>query len=123
MFNALKTRIQQGYHTMAYPDGPAPVLSERFVGMPTVDSSMCPEYCTSCMHDCPSGAVFRDTVSGEIRIDTGRCVFCRSCEAACPNGAIRFTREFQLAACCREDLKPGLLRPFMSFHTKFSEDP
>jgi len=107
MFKALKTRIQQGYHTMAYPDGPAPDLPERFAGMPVVDSSMCMEDCTSCMSGCPSGAVFRDTVSGEIRIDTGLCIFCRNCEGTCPNSAICFTRKFQLAACNRKDLIIG----------------
>jgi Ni,Fe-hydrogenase III small subunit len=39
------------------------------------------------------------------RIDLGRCLFCTDCVEACPEGAIAYSREYRLAANCREDLK------------------
>ncbi|MBN1931879.1 MAG: NADH-quinone oxidoreductase subunit NuoB [Desulfobacterales bacterium] len=104
MLKELKTRIQQGYHTMTYPAGPPPDLPERFSGKPAIDDSICTAGCVLCLESCPAGAIFRETISGKIRIDMGRCIFCRNCEAVCPNSAVRFTRDFKLAACCREDL-------------------
>lgn len=101
MIGIIKTRIRQGYRTMAYPDGPPPELPERFAGRPAIDPERCRAGCAACVEACPAGALAR---AGGLRLDTGRCLFCRACAEACPHGALAFSRDHRLAAARREDL-------------------
>lgn len=103
LIDILKTRVKQGHRTMAYPDGPAPELPARFAGTPETAPKRCEGCEGHCLAACPTGAILRDG-DGPVSIDMGRCLFCGRCERACPEGAIRFTREFRLAAARREDL-------------------
>jgi Ni,Fe-hydrogenase III small subunit/NAD-dependent dihydropyrimidine dehydrogenase PreA subunit len=100
MLDILKTRIQQKYRTMAWPDGPAPALPERFAGRPRVDPSAC-DSCGKCVSACPVGAI---SCAGGLALDTGRCLFCRACEQACPRKAVTFSKEYRLAAAGRDAL-------------------
>ena len=103
----LKTRWQQGYQTMAYPNGPLPALPARFVGRPIIDHSKCAADCHACANVCPAGAIAINAEDGSLQLDMGRCIFCRACEAACLNGAIHFSGEHQLAVAQRDDLRGG----------------
>jgi Ni,Fe-hydrogenase III small subunit/formate hydrogenlyase subunit 6/NADH:ubiquinone oxidoreductase subunit I len=103
MLRVLRARIEQKYRTIAYPDGPAPALSDRFAGRPVVERA-CPTDCAACAGACPTGAIAPGAQNAPPRIDTGKCLFCRHCERACSHGAVRFTGEHRLAATRREDL-------------------
>jgi Ni,Fe-hydrogenase III small subunit/Pyruvate/2-oxoacid:ferredoxin oxidoreductase delta subunit len=98
----LQYRAAFGRQTVAYPEGPAR-FPERFRGRPAIDPSRCAEGCRDCADACPTGAVI-DAGRPSMRVDLGRCIFCPVCEEACPGGALRFTRDYRLAARSREDL-------------------
>lgn len=104
MLRIIKTRIQQKYRTMAYPDGPPPELPQRFIGRPTVNHGTCRDGCDLCIASCPVHAVHMSLDTEGPVIDTGRCIFCRACEEVCPAGIIRFSREYRLAASPRHEL-------------------
>ncbi len=102
MFTILRERIRQGMRTVAYPAGPAPVLPERFRGLPVLDASKCPAGCAECAQACPTDAILAD--SKNLQLDLGRCLFCTECAGACPAGAIEFSQDFRLAVRSREQL-------------------
>jgi Ni,Fe-hydrogenase III small subunit/ferredoxin len=104
MLKVIQARWQQGYRTIRYPEGPAPELPARFAGRPQIASAKCTAGCQQCADVCPTQAIERDQASGELTLDTGRCLFCRDCEQTCGPGAIVFSREFRLAASRREEL-------------------
>ncbi len=109
MFEILRTRIQQKYRTLSYPDGPVPTLSDRFQGRPSLPIEACPQDCQVCVTVCPTQAI---TVTGEqgqgcMDIDLGRCLFCRACVQVCPTGALQFSGDHQLAASDRQSLQIG----------------
>lgn len=101
MLNILWQRIRQGHRTVRYPHG-APVLPDRFRGLPTLDPAACGTACGQCAGVCPVGALA--SRGGRMTLDLGRCLFCGECERQCPRGAVRFTRQHQLAARKRESL-------------------
>lgn len=101
MLRVLKARLQQGHRTVGFPNE-APVIPDRFRGLPMVDSSRCPADCRRCVGSCPTQAIGRE--GGTLRVDMGRCLFCAECERSCPTGAVRFTNDYRLAARKREDL-------------------
>jgi len=96
----LQFRAGFGRQTVAYPEGPAR-FPERFRGLPVLDPSS-GDGGRGGAAVCPTDAV-RDPGTGGMAIDLGRCTFCGLCEEASP-GAIRFTRDYRLAARRREEL-------------------
>lgn len=101
MLKILKARLKQGNRTMKYPDGPHPVLPERFAGRP-VTGAGCPKNCAACLGACPTGALSAGPRGPAV--DTGLCLFCRACESACGEGVVSFSGDHRLAAAAREDL-------------------
>jgi Ni,Fe-hydrogenase III small subunit/Pyruvate/2-oxoacid:ferredoxin oxidoreductase delta subunit len=107
MFKVLQTRRRQKFRTHPYPRQ-APVLPDAFRGRPVLAAGQCPPGCDRCVAACPTGAIRRETTGPAI--DLGRCLFCTDCTDICPQGAIRFSRDYRLAARSRADLQigPGL---------------
>ncbi len=56
MFNIIKARWFQGKVTSAYP-AKDPVLSDRYRGLPVLDTSKCPPDCRICQNICPNQAI------------------------------------------------------------------
>lgn len=102
MFSQLKTRIQQGHKTIAFPKT-APALPERYRGLPKIDASRCPDGCRECVDACPTEAVTIGPKGPAINL--GRCLFCVECVKACPEGAIEYTRDFRMAVRAKNDLE------------------
>ncbi|HNR93792.1 MAG TPA: 4Fe-4S binding protein [Kiritimatiellia bacterium] len=106
MLKVSKVRLQQGYRTMKWPDGPAPEMPPHFTGRPVISGDCC-NGCGDCAKVCPTGAIA--VADGKISLDTGLCIFCGKCEKACSKDAIKFGNDFRLASAKREDLvvQPG----------------
>jgi Ni,Fe-hydrogenase III small subunit/ferredoxin len=98
----LRTRLQLGHQTIAYPDGPVR-LSERFRGRPALSPARCQTGCAACAEACPTQAI-SGAGTAALALDTGACTFCGLCQEACAPGAIRFTRDYRLAARTRAAL-------------------
>jgi len=103
MINLLRARIRQGHRTIAYPDGPAPTLPERFRGHPVLDAKLCAEGCNACAEVCPTEAISL----APLAIDLGKCLFCVECSSACPTSAITYGSDYRLAARAKDDLLVG----------------
>jgi Ni,Fe-hydrogenase III small subunit/formate hydrogenlyase subunit 6/NADH:ubiquinone oxidoreductase subunit I len=101
MLKTLRARLGQGHRTLDFP-AQAPILPERFRGLPTIDGSRCPEGCRECVQTCPTQAISLGEEG--LSLDLGRCLFCTDCATACPQEAIRYTQDYCLAARRREDL-------------------
>src|SRR5581483_5315320 len=101
MFRILQERFRQGHRTSAYPLM-APVLSDRFRGLPAIDLAKCEDGCRSCVEACPTEAI--EAADGKLRLDLGKCLFCVDCTQACPTGVVAYSGEYRLATRRREDL-------------------
>lgn len=101
MIGPLKARMSQGHRTLEYPQQ-TPLLPDRFIGLPTIDSSRCADGCNACVTVCPVDAVA--AAPGKTAIDLGKCIFCNKCAIACPEQAIKFTREHRMAVRERAQL-------------------
>jgi Ni,Fe-hydrogenase III small subunit/formate hydrogenlyase subunit 6/NADH:ubiquinone oxidoreductase subunit I len=102
MIKALLARLQQGYRTMSFPNGPAPDMPDHFRGAPQVDPTRCPAGCGACAEACPTDAL---RVNGPtVSLDLGRCLFCTECQTACPEGTVTFGSDYRLATRDRSDL-------------------
>jgi Ni,Fe-hydrogenase III small subunit/NAD-dependent dihydropyrimidine dehydrogenase PreA subunit len=100
MIRNIVERLRQKHRTIPYPIE-LPVLPDRLRGMPTVDTSKCPDECRACADACPTDAI---RINGGTSLDLGRCLFCTDCVNACPEGAITYTGDHRLATRNREDL-------------------
>jgi Ni,Fe-hydrogenase III small subunit/Pyruvate/2-oxoacid:ferredoxin oxidoreductase delta subunit len=101
MIKILMARMQQGYRTMAYPDGAPPALPLHFRGRPVIDSAQCAAGCHQCVQACPTEAI---SLTDTVRVDLGRCLFCTDCRDACPQGAIQYSKDYRLTVRQRADL-------------------
>lgn len=100
MLKIVRERWRQGHRTGAFPRE-APVLPERYRGLPRIEPSRCPEGCRECVAGCPYGAVTAS--EGKVALDMGRCLFCADC-LACAHGALTFGSDYRLASRSREGL-------------------
>ena len=100
MLRAIRTRLQQGQRTIAFPTA-EPELPPRYRGLPVLQPARCVDGCSACIDACPTGAL---AASPDLQLDLGRCLFCTDCVAACPTNAIQFSPQFRLSARTREDL-------------------
>ncbi|MGC8744372.1 MAG: NADH-quinone oxidoreductase subunit NuoB [Verrucomicrobiia bacterium] len=104
MIKVLLERFKQGYRTVGFPKT-EPSLPDLFRGYPQINNSACDDKCNLCEQVCPTKAILRE--NNKIKIDLGRCLFCPECEQVCPQNAIKFTRDYRLAASKRSDLVIG----------------
>ena len=100
MLRSLWARLRQGSHTMKYPDGPPPVLSDRFRGRPLFRDDQCRKDCSACASACPVGAI--DPRSATV--DLGKCLFCGACSAACPDHRLTHDADHRMAVASRAAL-------------------
>ena len=111
MFNVIKERLKQRNRTVAYPKQ-APVLPDRFRGMPELNPTATQSDCYACAKVCPTDCI---SISGKkLTLDLGKCIFCGACETASTPGAIRFTKDYRLAAGTRDGLLLNPDRPFQN---------
>lgn len=78
-------------------------MPSHFRGVPTIDTSRCPDGCRACSEACPTDAIRFE--GGKAEVDLGRCIFCPECEAACPEKAITYSDDYRLSVRSRDDLK------------------
>lgn len=104
MIELLRARLRQGHRTLAWPDGPAPELPDRFRGAPEIAATPCAAGeppCAACAEACPTEAIALDP---RPRLELGRCLFCGECAGVCPTGTLALGRDPRLAARRRADL-------------------
>ncbi|MBN2828527.1 MAG: 4Fe-4S dicluster domain-containing protein [Tissierellales bacterium] len=53
-----------------------------------------------CISVCPTGALKKDSVSGEVVFDSENCIGCKLCISACPYNAITFLDEKNIIEKC-----------------------
>jgi formate hydrogenlyase subunit 6/NADH:ubiquinone oxidoreductase subunit I len=90
--------------TVSYPAGERqfPDIRAKIV----FDQELCIG-CTSCVRDCPTGAIEIIKLEDKqykavMHID--RCVFCGQCVDSCPKDALHLTPEFELAGLTRDNM-------------------
>jgi Ni,Fe-hydrogenase III small subunit/ferredoxin len=101
MYKILKTRMAQRRRTVKYPNQ-APVLPDRFKGLPLIHAGKCAKGCGACMRACPVQAIKK--LHGAIILDMGKCIFCAACVRQCPEKALEFSHEHGMAASEKRDL-------------------
>jgi len=62
-----------------------------------------------CVTVCPSGALYKDEVTGRTLTDPDRCIGCKSCVVVCPFGSIVWHRGTRRIIKC--DLCEGIIGP------------
>jgi len=58
-----------------------------------------------CVYSCLTGALSKDPRTGNVTLDSEKCIGCWTCILACPHGAISRDSDRRIAAKC--DLCPG----------------
>ncbi|MDP4182992.1 MAG: NADH-quinone oxidoreductase subunit NuoB [Bacillota bacterium] len=106
MFNIIKKTIQYPRLTLDYPNKP---FDSKFVtGKPVIDASKC-TLCGDCAKSCPVSAIVIDNANKSIGINYDECIFCSNCEDTCTVKAATMSKEFELAAKARQELRKGPL--------------
>ena len=92
-------------------------LPEGYRGLPTLP--VCTETgkdlcigCGACARVCPTQLIAIESHMGEDKkrvvdsftINAGLCMFCGLCEDICPAHAIKMSKNYELAACTREEM-------------------
>jgi len=113
MYKIVKNRLQQGYHTMAYPGSPVS-LAKPFRGLPMVNQTCNAAIVDECVSRCPQNAINKE----ERLLDLGRCVFCGACERVRDGEFVQFSTDFQLAASERGHLLTRGRLPDLASHSK-----
>ena len=54
----------------------------------------------TCVEACPTEALFKDSVTGAVTIDSENCTGCEECNDACPAGCISIDRRNTVAVLC-----------------------
>lgn len=102
MLHFLRTRLQQGFRTVPFPEG-LDEFPERFRGGAALDSDRCPNGCREAAEGCPTGFLrLRD--DGTAEIDAGACLFSPEEVAACPHGAVWYSRAYPKSSETRDGL-------------------
>ncbi len=78
--------------------GPSGVFPELEMYFMTAMCQQCAEPC--CVEVCPTGACYKDTEDGVIKIDRSICMGCGSCRRACPYDCIKANKELRVADKC-----------------------
>lgn len=102
MLTILCERLRQGHRTSKFPRV-APLLPERFRGLPRLARGLDAEVCVAAADCCPFSALSSN--DGKLRLDLGRCLFCADCPPASAHGALSFSQDYRLAASRRHNLQ------------------
>lgn len=71
------------------------------------------------MKDCPADAIIITKVGEkqfDCTIDLGKCIYCAQCVDSCMKKALEATKDFELAALNRDQLK-------VTYHAKLPPEP
>ena len=105
MLRFLRARLRQPPHPARLPADPAE-LPERFRGRLIFEPGRCEEGCRQCRESLPSPLLV-DRGDGTVGLDLGACLFSPEEHECCPHGALRYSRDYRLAASTREELVTG----------------
>ncbi|MFA7677530.1 MAG: NADH-quinone oxidoreductase subunit NuoB [Candidatus Omnitrophota bacterium] len=101
MIKTLFARLKQGYRTMPFP-ADSKNLPERYLGLPVFSADVSEEDIKKSELVCPTEAI--GIKDNHPFLDLGRCLFCGECQKACFGKAVRFSRDYCLAAENKSDL-------------------
>ena len=81
------------------------VQVEPFGTFPDVSTYWLPVMCQQCKHPtcvqvCPTGASYRDEVTGIVLVNKEKCIGCKYCMMACPYGVRSFNKEQHVVEKC-----------------------
>ena len=97
MLDLIKLRLRHGNQAIA--DIRKAAIMDTHRGFPVMDEKGATAGWQHACDVCPTGAL----TSTPMAIDLGKCIFCGECQHA-SNGAIRFSKDYKLAASKRERL-------------------
>ncbi|MEO5356188.1 MAG: NADH:ubiquinone oxidoreductase [Nitrospirae bacterium YQR-1] len=98
MFNVIRTKINQGFQSIADIKGALP--PDKFRGLLKITDGQCANACYRCMEACPAAAI----TYNPITIDLSKCILCPECSRVCMDGIIRFSNQTDLASTDLKDM-------------------